>query len=48
MHARALLWHEATKHKDMDTKSVQMYLVSYSCGHDLSGGGPNLLDGKIF
>ena len=25
--------------KDMDTRCVQMCLVSYPCEHDLSGGG---------
>ena len=29
------------KQKDMDTRCVHMYLVSYPCGHDLSGGDLN-------
>ena len=42
MHVHGVAW--PPKQKDMDTRCVQMYLVSYPCEHDLSGGGPNLLE----
>ena len=37
MHVHGVAW--PPQQKDMDTRCVQMYLVSYPCKHDLSGRG---------